>query len=318
MLKERYKTVGSLNTSMSQVRALILDRNIPPPEYDQRSLEVLAEQHPGIRAFLDLPLRDKARIQRQHRVRSEWGADAEQALANLQLMPKNVEGFVMTRNESVVLKRRREESLLDQNDALIIIPDFAAVLAAAVSTLQAATPSETYGRLVIALALVSGRRLAELVNGRSTFSPTRHGEEAPYALFGGQLKKRASEPPYQIPLLCSFAVFANGFRSLRKRQEEHGGVAGLTNAKCTAKYAPNVQRALAAGALPGLPCICIHKLRSVYNAAVSELFISNVSPPRTAMRILGHTTLEDSLHYSSARLDGLSALRASCGTLLFD
>ena len=92
----------------------------------------------------------------------------------------------------------------------------------------------------------------------------------------------------------------------------------LSNAEVTASYGSNIQRGLNSGALPGVPPCNIHKLRSVYNAMVNVLWTSPVSGPRTAMRILGHCTLHDSLHYSSIRLDGLDGLRGSRGNLLFD
>ena len=41
-LRETYKTDSSLSSAMSRVRALILDRNQPPPEYDPSELRALA------------------------------------------------------------------------------------------------------------------------------------------------------------------------------------------------------------------------------------------------------------------------------------
>ena len=45
---------------------------------------------------------------------------------------------------------------------------------------------------------MSGRRFAELVNGRSTFAPAPHEH---YTAFSGQLKKRGAQAAYRIPLL---------------------------------------------------------------------------------------------------------------------
>ena len=71
-----------------------------------------------------------------------------------------------------------------------------------------------------------------------------------------------------------------------------------------------------AGGLPGVPTTChIHDLRSVYVAAVSELFVSPVSTPRMAMGILGHETLLDSLAYASAKAENVGSSRHSLGPL---
>eukprot|EP00966_Prymnesium_polylepis_P272294 6290967-Prymnesium_polylepis.1 len=73
--------------------------------------------------------------------------------------------------------------------------------------LETAAPNHSFARLILPLLAVSGRRLGEVVNGRSTFAPTPHGH---YTIFSGQLKKRRPQPPYQIPLLVPFASFAKG------------------------------------------------------------------------------------------------------------
>ena len=250
---------------MSRVRACILDRNQPPVEYDPSELQGFAS--PEIEAFLCLPMREQYRTQREHRVRSSWGPEAEQALARLVVLPKSLDGFRLQKAETLNLKRQREGSLLTKNDNLLPPP----------------------------LLIVSGRRFGEMVNGRSTFAPTTHPY---YTLFSGQLKKRCHQPPYQIPLLVPYSTFAQGLLALRQKQ--NGTVTHLTNAKATSRYLPNVQRELEAGGL--LPSTShVHDCRSVYVAAVVELFVPTVTLPRVAMRILGHDTLLDSLSYSSAK-----------------
>ena len=68
--------------------------------------------------------------------------------------------------------------------------------------------------------------------------------------------------------------------------------------------------------LPGFPAPAhIHDLRATYVAAVGNLFVSPVSAPRMAMRVLGHETLQDSLAYSHVRLEGVGELAASLGPL---
>ena len=124
-----------------------------------------------------------------------------------------------------------------------------------------------------------------------------------------QLKKRGIQlSPYQIPLLVPFSTFAKGLLALRQKQNNK--VSNLTNAQATARYLPNVQRVLEAGGLPGVPITAhVHDCRSMYVAAVCQLFTPPVSLPRVAMKILGHDTLMDSLSYSSAKADFSPPLR---------
>ena len=116
-LRDVYKTEGSLSSQMSRVRSYILDRNVRPPEYDDSALRALSA-NPEIKRFISLPLRDQHKIQREHRTRASWGPQAEQALSQLKLLPKNMDGFALTKEETLSLKRQREESLVAKNDAL--------------------------------------------------------------------------------------------------------------------------------------------------------------------------------------------------------
>ena len=310
-LKQTYTTESSLSSAMSRVRAAILDHDLRPPEYDPEPLRALAETTPEIATFLTAPLRDQYRIQRLHRSRATWPPAAEQALAYLQLLPANLAGFALAREEMLSLKRRREESLLAKNDALLVVPDFKALLATVTAMLETAAPTDALPRLVLPLLLVSGRRFCELMNGKSTFAPE---PDERYTLFSGQLKKRHSQPPYRIPLLVPYSAFAKGLLALRQKQAS-SDVATLTNAKVTARYQPQVQRGLAKGALPGMPPCHIHDFRGTYVAAINLLFVSPVSVPRTAMKVCGHECLQDSLSYAHVRLDGATELAHSLGTL---
>lgn len=307
-LRQTYKTDSSLSSAMSRVRARLLARNEPPAEYDPSALRALAT--PEIDAFLALSMREQHKVQRAHRTRSSWGPEAEQALARLQILPKSLDKFTLTREETLGLKRQRDESLLAKNDHLIAF-DLARLLDACTAMLETAAPTHSYPRLILPLLAVSGRRFGEIVNGRSTFAPTAHPQ---YTVFAGQLKKRAPQPPYVIPLLVPLATFAKGLRALRQKQGD--AIANLTTTQATHRYQPNAQRALEGGELPGAPrSIHVHDLRSMYVAAVAELYVSPVAPPRMAMIVLGHETLLDSLAYASARAENVGALRHSLGPL---
>ena len=111
-------------------------------------------------------------IQRAHRTCAAWVPEAEQALANLKLLPANLDACTLPRNETLALKRRHERNIaIAKNDAMIVIPEFSKLLATVAAMLNTATPDDTFPRLILLLLLVSGHRCVELVNGRSTFAP---------------------------------------------------------------------------------------------------------------------------------------------------
>ena len=89
--------------------------------------------------------------------------------------------------------------------------------------------------LLCALAVVSGRRSTELLNGRSTFLAVPN--KPTLALFEGQLKTKSDTPcPYFTPLCCNFDTFIRGLDALRTIQRRDGGIAHLTNTEVSDKY----------------------------------------------------------------------------------
>jgi len=304
-LRETYTTTASLSTAMSLVRAAVLEAE---RVVDDAPLRAHA-RHPEVAAFLALPLREQYRLQREHARNPTWPPEAEAALAALRLLPPNMDGFALTRRETLDLKRRREEAQLARQEAPLVVADAPRLLRAATAMLASATASTSFPRLILPLLLVSGRRFAEVVNGRSSFTPTAH----PYlCIFNGQLKKRGRAQPYTIPLLVPFAAFERALRVLREKQ----GGAELANGVAKDRYGANAQRALADGVLVGLPSCHLHDLRSAYVALVDHVYQCPFTFNRLAMRILGHDCLTESLCYNHVKLAGGS--RGSLGPLRLD
>ena len=311
-LKATYTTPGSLNSAMSRVRAAILDSGHRCAEYDDSELRKLGDAtvNATVNAFLALPPREQYQIQRAHASRTtSWSPRAEAALARLRILPPALDAFRLSDRDTLALKRKREAAVVAKNESLLVVPDAAALLGAAAAALQAATPRDSYATVLLPLLLVSGRRLSEIANGRSTFTPLPHEHTC---MFDGQLKKKGTAKPYVIPILVPFRLFANGLRVLREKQRGES----LTNAQAKNRYQGNLQRDLSHGALRGMPQQChIHDLRATYMVAVYELFVSPWTFSRTAMACLGHESMHESLCYQSVRLEGISNLRGSLGSL---
>ena len=224
------------------------------------------------------------------------------------------DAFRLSDGETLTLKRKREQAVIKKNENIIVVPDFAALLRTATATLQDATPQTSFARLVLALLLVSGRRLTEICSPWTDFMPTAIGTH--YTFFRGALKKRGADPVLTIPLLVPFSLFVHGLRVLRAKQPRD--VLQMTNKQVKQRHQPACQRDLATRcALPGAPPgIHVHDLRSTYLAAVYLMYRCPHTLARTGMHVLGHETLREHLSYNNVRLEGvLDELRGSLGAL---
>lgn len=305
MLQQTYTTEASINTALTRVRIAILD-GPHCPEYDDSILRSFND--PEIDALLDMRPHDQYRLQRQHASHPTWGDEKEAALARLRILPPACDTFCLTKQQTIQLKRKREDSQIKKNESLIRI-DAPTLLRVVTTLLEDASPTTSFAKLILPLLVASGRRLTEICNGRSTFTAVDDTEYA--CIFDGQLKKRGKATPYRIPLLVPFPAFTKALRALRTKQ---GAIQELTNAQVKNRYQGNTQNAIAV-ILPMPKGVHIHDLRSTYMAFVSIQFRSPYTFARTAMLCLGHDTLLESLVYNNVVLDNADALRGSLGEL---
>ena len=307
-VKDEPLTLSSLSTTISHVRKIVIDSN---PYVNIDSLL----RFPEAAEFVSANVREKLRIQNAHfNLRAtQWCDEAETALANIKCLPENMDGFRLSRGESLMLKRRAEEARLKKNALLIVIPDAARILELAEEMLQVPNDS-SYATLVAPLLLVSGRRMTKILNGRSTFLPS--SKSRTHAVFNGALKKRGNGQPFVIPLLVPYDTFMVGFNVLRKKQ---GDVSSLSNKEIKSRYDGSLNRDLGK-AMPFLPMCNVHQLRSIYVAIVYEAYNcqSKYSLAKTAMLVCGHENLEESLCYNSVHLHpgGIDGMRGSLGELV--
>ena len=306
-MRRTYTTEESMSKHMSKVRAAIMAGNHYAKEYEQTvaPLRKLAKREPRIRVFLSAPLDVKCKIQRKHRIDREWSGDAEIALQKVQLLPTNLDAFKLPKCESVIIKRRHAAKLKAKNRSVITVPNGDALLGMLSSMLEASTPNDSDAILLCCLAALSGRRPTELLNGRSQFDPV---EGRPtFAIFTGQLKTKEEAPrSYVIPLACQYATFRRGFDSLRKKQQDQGGVDGLTNEQVSNKYYFLRSGDISNGAIPAFRSFQIKDLRSLYTQFIFKLYACPHTFNATACEILGHQDLTESLHYANVKVLGLT------------
>ena len=309
-LRARYTTAASMQWAISKVRARVFDADARHPAYDVAPLRAVADGDAAVLAFLDAPLREQVKIQREHRSAPSWTQAQEDALAAVALLPDGVAALALTHSQSIGLKRAREARLVEKNRALTVI-DADLVLRCMLDLLNRASPAQPYAKLVVPLLLVTGRRLSEIC-GRATLEPVP--DITHHAVFTGQLKTKSTVPrPYRIPLLAPSPIVQRALAALRAKQ---GDLAGLTTHEVKVRFQSNVQRGIEMGKVDAaLPSFHIHELRAMYASLVHHCFVSPWSFAATTAAVLGHASLHESLNYSNVRLENADAMRGCLGAL---
>ena len=229
----------------------------------------------------------------------------------------NLSAFKLRDEEVIALTRARQQAQLRKNESLLVVPDTRRLLDTMATMLASSDCStSSIGKLALPLLIFSGRRMTEVLSFRSSFLPAAHPM---YCCFSGALKKRGDTSTYTIPLLCEYAVFRRGLDALRHAQMKdtrntHGPAAFLTNQQVKRRYGTALVREMRR-VDRGLPERCrVHDLRAIYAHIVYVVFRCSESLPRTFMRILCHSQLDEMLNYSSVHLEGVDELlRGSFG-----
>ena len=294
-LRQRYGTLGSMNTKLSHVRKHILDNNLRPDEYDTHELLACAVDPLvalEVAAFLSAPLRKQVEM-KPTLLEGDWPAPAKKALERLKLLPAGWKQLTLSKEDTLTLRQQHEAAVVKKNETLLTISEPKALLKWCEELLQNAKSSWPYPRIILPLLLVSGRRTVEVTNGRSSFTAC---EDHPMgAYFVGAAKKRGSGGEvFKIPLLINTQTFNRAMLVLREKQGASKGT--LTNVNATNRYAKNLHRAVRE-VLPMLPACHPHTLRSIYLSMVFHCFSVDVTMQRLAMRVFGHNCIHESLAY---------------------
>ena len=126
---------------------------------------------------------------------------------------------VDVRKQSLKCRRLLKTNVENKNEDVLIV-DGNSLLLRAKEILEYPDDEDKYA-IILALLLVSGRRTAEIVNGKSVFS--KLGSHS--AMFKGQLKTKR-KVSYEIPLLVPYDVFENGLNALRNNTKNSKNVQG--------------------------------------------------------------------------------------------
>lgn len=319
-MKLVFLTDCSMKNYMSRVRIFVLksdDERKFHPKYraDIRKLVKLAKsvKSPRVREavdeFVKLPFKDQFLRRRfRHAGISVSGDDAvDEFISKMRFLATNVVEFRTDMKNMRDCRRATEQHRLFANENLKVIADATvkieacrAVLATAAGAHRAGyapgKPPVSVPRVAIAMLVLSGRRTAEILNGKSSFAK---GRTAQSAIFTGQLKTHLS-PSYEIPLLCSYADFRDAYTYLKHFAPP------IESSSVNSKYASNLGywslRMFGKGVTP-------HDLRRLYATYVYDVYgyrDDRVSTNAVIKWLLGHSGLGTSLNYTGIIADGIT------------
>jgi hypothetical protein len=270
--------------------------------------DMSADVRDAVRRLIDAPsLRERYLRARKLR-REQLSEPVREALSALRLVPDEVDKLTAGKDALDACDRRASTQRLKKNSNLKELP-FPKHLEITMRLLRlsGATRPPNQSQLILGLCAASGRRMAEICNGHSTFveaperlrgDPNVLGMQVSACIFTGQLKKGTEDAaPYAIPLLVPFELFDAALKAFRKMQ---GDVSALTNDEISARYQGNAH-GVRKEEFPHLTKL--HDLRAAYVTCAHAMFdFGPVTFNFLAKRLLGHDKLEESLNYNDYTL----------------
>lgn len=211
-------------------------------------------------------------------------------------LSENARALRLSRNEMRECKRCQVLHMIEKNKVRTIV-DGRMLLAHARSVVR--DPTRCRGgipELTLSLSLVTGRRECELLNGQSVFTP--HSTHS--LVFQGQAKKRDEGSVRRderiIPCLSPSDEIVHCVAHLRARQ----GHVVLHNAVASRKYQSYLSRYMHTVSPWRETGTHVHSLRGIYTCMCHALFDWGLhTDAYVAMCILGHTSLTESLVYTT-------------------
>lgn len=287
-LRERFTTMTCLNSKLSLVRSMCR----PTEEYSSAvttALKTMDDEN--VRRRIESIAMTGGRIH---------ASDPDDVRTIVRSLPprlsENARALRLTRNEMRACKRCQVTHRIEKNKVRTLV-DGRVLLTHARSVVR--DPTRCTGgipELTLSLCLVTGRRECELLNGQSVFTP-----HTTYSLvFQGQAKKRDEGAVQRderiIPCLTPSEEVIRCVAHLRARQKH----VVLNNTTASRRYQSYLSRHM-----HGVSPWCdtrthVHSLRGIYTCMCHSLFDWGLhTDAYVAMCILGHTSLEESLVYTT-------------------
>jgi hypothetical protein len=292
-MRERFTTLTCLNSKCSIVRSMCR----PTEEYSHALTSALATvDDENVRRRVESIAMTGGRLH---------ASDADEVCVIVRSLPprlpENARALRLSRYEIRACKRSQVTHRIEKNKVRTLV-DGRILLAHARSVV--CDPTRCKGgipELTLSLSLVTGRRECELLNGRSVFTPhTTHS-----LVFQGQAKKRdegmVQRDERIIPCLSPSQEVVHCFAHLRARQRH----VLLDNEAASRRYQSYLSRHMHTASPWRETGTHAHSLRGIYTCMCHALFDWGLhTDAYIAMCILGHTSLEESLVYTTFAIGG--------------
>jgi Telomere resolvase len=310
-LREKYPK--SISCYLSEVKRELILLGVVHPLYTEQYAQVLQRVHAltsevkgidrdklliaeeKLKAFNDMSVICKNAVQRKLCTSSYSGVDfVDDEIRAITVLPEFVSSLKLTGKERAAMKFQATKALESKSSESITVQG-SVLIDQCRKTLNNAR-ANPYD-LAAALALLTGRRMVELFSTGS-FQPVEGNEQA--CVFAGQVKKEV-DIPYQIPLLASINSINDALQRLRAAK----ACEGLDNRAVNAKYTNSCNSA--ARRLLGKQHH-FHTLRGVYAILAHTCTLPHkLSINSFLSKVLGHQSLNTSLHYSNTHVENLRA-----------
>ena len=244
--------------------------------------------------FNGMNLADKNTVQRLIRSTQYAGhAMVDDVIMGFKIFPAYIDDLKLSEAERATLQKQSTAALEAKSIESITV-QASELISKCKATLKDARANPF--DLAVALGLLTGRRCIEIFKTAQFTAVNEHA-----VLFRGQAKKgEVAEPAqYETPVLAPPELINTSLNRLRGAKD----CTGLTNREVNLRYSNSCNAA--ARRLLG-PDNHFHSLRGIYavvcyNACLPHKYSMNAF----VSRVLGHSSLGSSLHYSAIHVEGL-------------
>ena len=299
VLRARYCNKGYLRNIVRKVRERTLTKMEPFSEIASIHL-----RNPEIRSFSNLSRTEQTRRQLMILKGGRVYGTADEMIRNLPIVPTFVRDLRLSADEIAVIKSQSRDRIEQRSTEAVVLSrrDVDSLLEWARTTVHTCT-LQTEPDLLVAVALLTGRRAAEIFLSGNFEAICPSEGNVYWACFSGQVKAGLRDPSrcYDIPLLAPAIDIQ---RSLHRIRQRWSFPSGSVAADVNRRYASTIRRA-AQKRLGKLheKLSHLHAARELYAMTTFEMCQPHTYSLHGWIRkVLGHADLDQTKHYSNIQI----------------
>ena len=299
VLRAEYPNKGYLRNVVRRVRNETLLKMEPFNDFNANHLE-----NPEIRSFSLLPRTEQIRHQLMILKGGNVYKTADNVIKSLPVVPGFVRDLKLNAEEIALIKAQSRNRIEQRSSEAVVLSsrEVNSFLDWARTTVRNCT-TQAEPDLLVAVALVTGRRAAEIFLSGSFEPISSNSKNVCWACFTGQVKAGLRDPNrcYNVPLLAPVVDVQRSIHRIRQRWSfPEGSVAADVNRR----YASTIRRA-AQKRLGKLheKLAHLHAARELYAMMTFEMCQPHTYSLHGWIRkVLGHTDLDQTKHYSNIQI----------------